>query len=132
MSERSASRRSKRDALTPSYCEYPGCDWPYKIQRHRIMPGRDGGKYKLGNVIGLCPNHHWLADEGLLSAEYLAEIVYRRIELIGDTEIIDSETSAGTGGPEEFGHRSSEEPAEGHGERPADAAAASSAGSTCA
>lgn len=129
MSERSVSRKSKRDALTPSYCEFPGCDWPYKIQRHRIEPGRDGGKYRLGNVIGLCPNHHWMADEVLLPAEYLQEIVNERIERSGGSEEIDTETSARASDPEEFRDRSPEESPAGDGERSADAADGCSAGS---
>jgi len=70
--------RRKRAALSPQHCEYPGCKWPHPIQRHRIEPGRNGGKYRKGNVISLCPNHHWLADNDLISPEALLEIVALR------------------------------------------------------
>jgi hypothetical protein len=61
--------RRKRAALSPGHCEFPGCDWRHPIQRHRIQAGRDGGKYRKGNVISLCPNHHWLADHELAPCE---------------------------------------------------------------
>lgn len=130
MSEESVSRKNKREALTPSYCEFPGCDWPYKIQRHRIFPGREGGKYKLGNVIGLCPNHHWMADEGLLTAEYLYEIVNERIETErGEEQNIEPESPAGASESEERGDRAPEESGASAGERTADAADGVPAGS---
>jgi len=128
MSEESVSRKSKREALTPSYCEHPGCDWPYKIQRHRIFPGRSGGKYKLGNVIGLCPNHHWMADEGLLTAEYLQEIVNKRIEESAEPKT-EPEAPAGASATEERGDRAPEEPDQGTGECSTDARDGIAAGS---
>jgi hypothetical protein len=72
--------RKKRDALTPKYCEFPGCPYSRITQRHRIVPGRDGGKYSLGNVIALCPTHHCEADRGWIPVEFLLAIVRRRIE----------------------------------------------------
>jgi predicted restriction endonuclease len=70
--------RRKRASLSPTHCEIPGCDWKHQIQRHRIEPGRNGGKYRKGNVISCCPNHHWLADNGIISPETLMEIVALR------------------------------------------------------
>lgn len=129
MSEESVSRKSKREALTPSYCEIVGCGWPYKIQRHRITPGRDGGKYKLGNVIGLCPCHHWMADEGIFTAEYLQEIVNKRIELSGEPENIEPETPAGASESEERRSGAPEESDASAGKRTADADTCVEAGS---
>jgi len=74
------SPKKKKTALTPVFCEIEGCSWEYKIQRHRIVPGRDGGKYSKGNVIALCPNHHFLADNGILGIRELFEIVEKRYE----------------------------------------------------
>lgn len=73
--------RRKRAALSPDFCEIPGCEWPHPIQRHRIKPGREGGKYRKGNVISLCPNHHWLADRELqpCTTGKLLAIVERRV-----------------------------------------------------
>lgn len=78
-----AESRKKRDLLSPPCCEVPGCDWPYKIQRHRIIPGREYGRYVVGNVISLCPSHHWMADHEYLSREELFEIVEDRLRKDG-------------------------------------------------
>jgi hypothetical protein len=100
-----AESRHKRDSLSPPFCEIANCDWPYKIQRHRIWPGKEGGKYRLGNVISLCPNHHWASDHGYLSREELFEIVEHRLKKDGivieryhpeDTEGSGSLTQAGS------------------------------------
>lgn len=61
-------------------CEIPGCEIDKYIERHRIQPGRDRGKYLMGNVIGLCPYHHAAADHGDLEAIDLYEIVRLRLE----------------------------------------------------
>ena len=116
MSDKSASgRKAKRDALTPSSCEIPGCEWTYNFQRHRIVPGRLGGKYKQGNVIALCPNHHSVADDDVIPAEYLLGIVSERIEKNG------IKIEQRTPGLEERGGNPSEESVEGDGECATDA-----------
>jgi hypothetical protein len=51
------------------------------VTRHRIKPGRKGGKYIPGNVIGLCPNHHALAEQGYFTQYELFQIVQLRIRL---------------------------------------------------
>lgn len=110
--------RRKRDALTPPYCEIPGCTYTRYFQRHRIIPGRDGGRYKLGNVIALCPNHHKEADEGLIPADELLEIVRLRI---ADGEANESYQSA-VGEPEEGGSSPASESAASGAVSPRDAA----------
>lgn len=116
------SRKSKRDALTPPYCEIPDCEYTTFYQRHRIVPGRDGGKYKLGNVIALCPNHHAEADAGLIPAEDLLEIVRKRIEESGE------EPEQRTPSTEITGSSPSEEPLSGDGDRSPDAGSGLEAG----
>lgn len=51
------------------------------VTRHRIKPGRKGGKYILGNVIGLCPNHHAEAEVGKFTQYELFQIVQLRMKL---------------------------------------------------
>jgi HNH endonuclease len=122
MSDKKDARRTKRQALTPSRCEIPKCTYTKFFQRHRIVPGRDGGKYKGGNVIALCPNCHAEADAGLLDPNYLLEIVRIRTERNATrSENINQATSVGVSDPKGFGHCSTEEPVEGNGERSADA-----------
>ena len=43
------------------------CQWEGPCDRHRILMGKDGGKYVKGNVIILCPNCHRLLHQGTLS-----------------------------------------------------------------
>ena len=72
------TRNAKRN-LIPSYCEV--CGWTKFVTKHRIKPGRRGGKYIQGNVIGLCPNCHILAEKGELSQYFLFDIVHNRLQL---------------------------------------------------
>lgn len=80
MPESEGAKKRKRESLTPSHCEIPGCEYTLFFQRHRIIAGRDGGKYVAGNVIALCPNHHKEADEGYIPPEVLFDIVRLRYE----------------------------------------------------
>jgi predicted restriction endonuclease len=73
------TNRDKKN-LVPNVCEIPGCKYNIVVTKHRIKPGRKGGKYVAGNVIGLCPNHHVEAELGLFSQYELFEIVHRRLK----------------------------------------------------
>lgn len=112
-----AESRRKRDSLSPAHCEIEGCVWPYKIQRHRIWPGREGGRYKVGNVISLCPSHHWMADHDYLSREELWQIVEDRLERDGIpvTERYNPELAEGSGAPAQAGSSPTPEPVESDG-----------------
>lgn len=87
--------RQARNGLIPDYCEIPGCDFSSLVTKHRIKPGRKGGKYLPMNVIGLCPNHHALAEMGEFSQYELFEIVRYRYSTNwkkeAEAEQIDSE-----------------------------------------
>lgn len=111
--------RGKRD-LSPNHCEIPGCrgvpGYPGLIQRHRIIPGREKGKYKRGNVISLCPNHHALADRDLISSRELLQIVDKRIrEEKLEQKKIDSESTVRSRSPEESRSNITEESVQGDG-----------------
>lgn len=48
------------------------CGWhEASVDAHHIHPLKSGGKNLLSNIIILCPNHHRLADELLLSEKEL-------------------------------------------------------------
>lgn len=87
--------RHTRNGLIPSYCEIPGCDFNSLITKHRIKPGRRGGKYIPGNVIGLCPNHHVEAEQGKFSQLKLFEIVHLRLKLEQSKQSMEMEPNYG-------------------------------------
>ena len=70
---------SAKKNLTPEHCEK--CGYAKHFQRHRIKPGREGGSYRLGGVIALCPNCHAQADEEGpgYTRDVLFEIVRKRL-----------------------------------------------------
>jgi predicted restriction endonuclease len=74
------ARREFKRGLVPDYCEIPGCGYTIHVTKHRIKPGRKGGKYIAGNVIGLCSNHHVEAELGLFSQYELFAIVQERLQ----------------------------------------------------
>ena len=39
-------------------CMVEGCDYCKTYDIHRLKRGRDGGKYEIGNMFAICPNHH--------------------------------------------------------------------------
>lgn len=49
---------ANNELLTPSKCIT--CDMPEGLEKHRIIPGRIGGKYAAENVILLCKRCHML------------------------------------------------------------------------
>lgn len=34
------------------------CGWAGDCNRHRVVAGKDGGRYTAGNIVVLCPNCH--------------------------------------------------------------------------
>lgn len=49
-------------------CEY--CFWQGPCDCHRPIAGKDGGKYKRGNMRSICPNCHRLINLGLMIDKY--------------------------------------------------------------
>ena len=47
-----------------------------KINVHRFIEGKNGGKYEIGNMFAICPNHH---------GEYHARLI--NFEKISDCEL---------------------------------------------
>jgi hypothetical protein len=53
-----------------------GCDYSTTFDIHRMIEGRDGGKYEVGNMFAICPNHH---------AEVTRRII--RLEKVSNSEL---------------------------------------------
>ena len=39
-------------------CMVENCDYNKTYDVHRLIPGKLGGKYEIGNMFAICPNHH--------------------------------------------------------------------------
>lgn len=39
-------------------CMVRGCKYNKTYDIHRLTYGKDGGKYEVGNMFAICPNHH--------------------------------------------------------------------------
>lgn len=40
------------------FCMVKGCTYNKCYELHRFIHGKDGGKYEIGNMFAICPNHH--------------------------------------------------------------------------
>ena len=43
-----------------------GCIYSKTHDIHRLIPGKDGGGYNIGNAFMLCPNHHVEAHRNIV------------------------------------------------------------------
>ena len=48
-------------------CMVKGCSYNRTLDLHRLVPGKEGGLYEVGNAFSLCPNHHAEFHRGLIS-----------------------------------------------------------------
>lgn len=63
---RITSKQKLRNKLSQFGCSI--CGWnEASCDLHRIICGKDGGKYKTSNLIVLCPNCHRLVHFGKIS-----------------------------------------------------------------
>jgi predicted restriction endonuclease len=51
------------------------CGFATLVEVHHIIPRRQRGPDTLDNLITLCPNHHTMADRGLISVEELRALL---------------------------------------------------------
>lgn len=76
-----AAARETAKRLLPRACVV--CGWDTHVQTHHIKPRREGGTNEVGNLVMLCPNHHWMADHGLLTPAQLSVLAPAPLELAG-------------------------------------------------
>jgi hypothetical protein len=60
------------------------CGWDIVVDVHHITPRRHEGTNDLTNLIGLCPNHHRMADLGMIEREELTRLVLAAIAELPD------------------------------------------------
>lgn len=58
------------------------CGWEGPCDKHRLIAGRDGGKYVKGNVVSLCPNCHRLAHRGSIEKERIITAVKTKGDML--------------------------------------------------
>ena len=46
-----------------------GCTYSRTYDVHRLIPGCKGGKYEIGNMFAICPNHHAEIHRQIAKAE---------------------------------------------------------------
>ena len=49
------------------------CGFSHVVTVHHIIAKKSGGGSKLTNLVSLCPNHHYMAHAGLLTADELTK-----------------------------------------------------------
>ena len=47
-----------KDEFNFTCCMVEGCTYCKTYDIHRLIPGKEGGKYEIGNMYAICPNHH--------------------------------------------------------------------------
>lgn len=60
------------------------CGWDVIVDVHHIRPRRHAGTNDLDNLIVLCPNHHRMADKGLISPDELNSLSRAAIAQLSD------------------------------------------------
>lgn len=50
-------------------CMIHGCSYDRILVVHRHVQGKDGGKYEIGNMFMICPNHHSEIHSGLIEVD---------------------------------------------------------------
>ncbi len=54
-------------------CMVRGCNYSRTFDAHRLICGKDGGKYIIGNMYAICPNHHAELHRGLITFEKISD-----------------------------------------------------------
>lgn len=77
-------------------CMVRGCDYRLTFDVHRLICGKDGGKYEIGNMFAICPNHHAEVHRHIIVLQKINDyeliaIDIRKDKPIGDGTRLESE-----------------------------------------
>ncbi len=50
-----------------------GCSYKKTFDIHRLISGKSGGKYEIGNMYAICPDHHAEVSRGSIALEKIAD-----------------------------------------------------------
>ena len=56
-----------------SNCMVAGCEYSRTFDVHRLIPGKDGGQYAIGNMFAICPKHHAEVHRGIIVLKKLSD-----------------------------------------------------------
>lgn len=71
-------------------CMVEGCSYGVTLDVHRHIPGCDGGKYEVGNMFALCPNHHAEITRGLVTMVKVNDWTLRRDDRADDCATLEA------------------------------------------
>jgi hypothetical protein len=57
-----------------------GCKYSRALEVHRLVEGKDGGKYEIGNAYAVCPNHHAEITRGWIVVEKIDDKTLRIVK----------------------------------------------------
>jgi hypothetical protein len=60
-------------------CMIDGCDYDRVLVIHRLIEGRHGGRYEIGNMFTICPNHHAEIHAELIEVEKINDYTLRKV-----------------------------------------------------
>ena len=58
-------------------CMIDGCDYKKTFVIHRFVEGKYGGKYEIGNMFAICPNHHAEIHSKIIDVEKISDCKLR-------------------------------------------------------
>lgn len=75
------------EQFTFGCCMVEGCCYNRVYHIHRLIPGKEGGKYEIGNMYAICPNHHAEVHAGLIILEMIDNCTLRAIEIGNEAKL---------------------------------------------
>ena len=61
-------------------CMVQGCNYNKTYDIHRLIEGKIGGKYEIGNMFAICPNHHAETHRGIIKLQKINDYTLKAIE----------------------------------------------------
>ena len=58
-------------------CMVEGCVYNKTYDIHRVIEGKDGGEYVIGNMFAICPNHHAEVTRKIIELEIVNNYTLR-------------------------------------------------------
>lgn len=58
-------------------CMIEGCDYSKTFDVHRHVSGKEGGKYEIGNMFAICPQHHAEITRNIIVVNKISDCVLR-------------------------------------------------------